>query len=158
MKLNRRTLHIQRKQLDTKLKAWKATSKIAQPKTGWLKAIRESMGLSSQQLGEMLKIDSSGVLRMEQREAEQKITLDALSKAAEAMGCKLVYALVPEKSLEHIVDQKAEEAASKIIRSISHSMRLEKQELTPNKNKLQIKDLTLELKSKLDPLLWEKSK
>jgi predicted DNA-binding mobile mystery protein A len=84
--------------------------------------------------------------------------LEALEKAAQAMGCNLVYALVPSQSLENIVDQKASEAAARMLRSVSHSMKLEKQELTAEANNAQLKNLTQELKAKLDPTLWEKTR
>ena len=158
MKLNKRSLHQQRKQLDERLRAWRPISLIPRPRHGWLKAVRESLGISSTQLAKILSTDSTGILKMEKREIEQKVTLEMLDRAAKAMGCKLVYALVPDKSLEQIVDQKAHEAASKLLRSVSNSMKLEKQELTAEANSAQLKELTQELKAKLDPILWEKTK
>lgn len=158
MKLNKRSLHQQRKQLDEKLKDWLSLEQIPRPRSGWLKAIRESLGMTSRQLASLLSTDNAAVLRMEQREVDKKVTLEALEKAAQAMGCRLVYALVPYQSLENIVDQKACEAAAKMLRSVSHSMKLEKQGLTAEANNAQLKDLAQELKTKLDPLLWEKPK
>lgn len=158
MKLNKRTLHQQRRQLDEKLKPWKALADVSPPRYGWLKVIRESLGITSRQLAKILDTDNAGILRIEKREAEQKITLAMLDQTAKAMGCKLVYALVPKESLESILDQKAEEAATKLMQSVSNTMRLEKQEITPASKQAQLKDLIQELKTKLDPLLWEKIK
>lgn len=156
MKLNKRSLHQQRKQLDERLKDWLSVGQVPRPRSGWLRAVRESLGMTSRQLASLLSTDNAAVLRMEKREIEKKVTLEALEKAAQAMGCKLVYAIVPSQSLETIVDQKAHEAAAKMLRSVSHSMKLEKQELTADANRAQLKDLAQELKTKLDPVLWEK--
>lgn len=156
MKLNKRSLHQQRKQLDERLKDWLSVGQVPRPRSGWLRAVRESLGMTSRQLAYLLSTDNAAVLRMEKREIEKKVTLEALEKAAQAMGCKLVYAIVPSQSLETIVDQKAHEAAAKMLRSVSHSMKLEKQELTADANRAQLKDLAQELKTKLDPVLWEK--
>ncbi|MBU6155276.1 MAG: mobile mystery protein A [Bdellovibrionales bacterium] len=156
MKLNKKSLHLQRRQLDEKLKAWIPVSRTPRPRLGWLKAVREALGLSTRQLATFLGTDNAGVLRLEKRECQGKASLESLDRAAKAMGCKIVYAVVPDESLEGIVDQKAKEAARSILRSVSHSMRLEKQEVSPEALENQIQELASELKARLDPALWEK--
>jgi hypothetical protein len=72
------------------------------------------------------------------------------------MGCRLVYAIVPEESLEKIVDQKAKAAAARLMKSVDHSMRLEKQGVNSSAAIQQLETLASELKARLDPSLWEK--
>jgi predicted DNA-binding mobile mystery protein A len=93
---------------------------------------------------------------MEKREKEGKVTLETLNRAAEAMGCKLVYAIVPDESLEQIVDEKSREAARELLHSVSHTMKLEEQGVSTKATQLQLDELTQKLKARLDSSLWEK--
>ena len=129
MKLNKGLLHQQRRDLDQELKQLTALRDVPRPRKGWIKAIREALGLSSQRYGELLGIDNAGVLRMEQREIEGALTLETLDRAARAMDCRLIYAIVPEHSLEEVLDQRAELLANEMMKSVSHSMHLENQQV-----------------------------
>jgi predicted DNA-binding mobile mystery protein A len=72
----------------------------------------------------------SRIARMEQDEAGQKVTLETLARAAEAMDMKLVYGFVPKGSdLEDIVESRARKIAGERLRRIGHSMALEEQGL-----------------------------
>ena len=53
---------------------------------------------------------------------------DSLSRAAEALDCNLVYALVPKKSLEQSVNDRARKLALSNLARVSHTMKLEAQE------------------------------
>ncbi|MFL5814129.1 MAG: mobile mystery protein A [Bdellovibrionia bacterium] len=156
MKLNKSVLHTQRQQLDRQLSSGLSLKKVHRPRRGWIKAIREALGMSSQQLAEYLNTDKAAVLRLEDREVKGTVTLESLDRAARAMGCKLVYAIVPEESLEELVDQKARKAALKILGPVSHSMSLEAQEVDEHISNSQLDSLAKELKAKLDPALWKK--
>ncbi len=156
MKLNKNTLHQQRHQLDEKLKNWRTISRVPRPRLGWLKAVRESLGMTTRQLATFLGTDNAAVIRLEKRETEGKVTLETLNRAAQAMGCRLIYAIVPDETLETIVDDKARDAARAILRSVSHTMKLEQQEVGDQATQRQLLELARELKAKLDPSLWEK--
>ena len=100
------------------------------PRSGWIKAIRESLGISIHQLAGLLGIDKGNVSRLEQREVKKKITLESIHKVAEAMDCEFIYAIVPKNSipsLDAIVSQRADELAQEILTQAEHTMRLEKQ-------------------------------
>jgi predicted DNA-binding mobile mystery protein A len=99
------------------------------------------------------------VVRYEQREAEGKITLETLNEVARAMHCKVVYAIVPDdgfQSLEGILNHQADVAATAILKKVSHSMRLEKQEVSAKDKGSQQIRLANELKENLDSRLWDK--
>ncbi len=64
---------------------------------------------------------------MQRREATGTIQLDTLRELAEAMGCKLVYAVVPDKPLEEVRRARALELARKTLARSTHSMKLEAQ-------------------------------
>ncbi|MGZ3688576.1 MAG: mobile mystery protein A, partial [Bdellovibrionota bacterium] len=136
---------------------WSA-SRAPRPRHGWLKAVRESLGMTSRQLAEALGSDNAAVLRMEKREILGKVTLETLSRAAQAMNCKLVYAIVPEESLERVVDDRAREAAGELLKPVSHSMKLEDQSVTWKASEAHLEELAQELKTRLDSALWTKRK
>lgn len=97
----------------------------------------------------------SAVLRLEERESEGKVTLEMLNRAARAMDCKVVYAIVPRdefESLEDIIDLRSKKAASELLQKVEHSMRLEKQ--GSPESKYELDRLSLKLKEKMDPRIW----
>lgn len=158
MKQNKALAKTQRRSLDEKVKAFSQAKYIPKPKSGWVKAIRESLGMTSQQLAERMGIQQSGVILLEQREADKKITLETLQRAAQALGCELVYAIVPKESLEKIVDDQSKLVAKRIIESTLHTMELEQQGAGKAETELHFEDLALELKNKLDSRLWRTKK
>ncbi|MDO8518613.1 MAG: mobile mystery protein A [Deltaproteobacteria bacterium] len=155
MRLNPRISQETRKRLDEHLPNWKSVNLAYRPRKGWIKAIREALGMSSRQLAIDMGKANSEILGMEQREEKGTISLQTLEKAALALHCRLVYALVPEAdSLETLVHFRATQAAEKIVSATANSMSLEDQKVTGEKTKTQIMDLAFELEHKLDPRIW----
>lgn len=158
MKKNKSLVKTQRKSIDEKLKLLHPLRTVFPPRSGWIKAIRESLGMTSQQLAERMLIQQSGVILLEQREVEKRVSLEILERAAQAMGCKLVYALVPEgDSLESILEKQCRAAAREILKKTLHTMELEKQEVGPAEAALHEDELAQELKRKLDSRIWRKN-
>jgi predicted DNA-binding mobile mystery protein A len=158
MKTSKNKANTQRRILDQKIKLLESLSNIANPRSGWLKAIRGALGLSARRLGSRLNVDMSAVLQMEQREMKGTITLDLLARAAKAMDCKLVYAIVPDfkySSLDAILDERAMMLARTLAKDVSHSMKLESQGVSDDDTEAQIQRIAQELKAKLDLRLWE---
>jgi predicted DNA-binding mobile mystery protein A len=155
MKTNKKAIGTQRRLMDKKTQPWISLRSEKRPPIGWLKAIRAALGISSRQLAQIVGIDSAAVIRLEDREPTGKITLELLDRAAQAMGCKVVYAIVPNEmfdSLEAIVDSRAKKAATELLKKIEHSMRLEEQGSTDSKSELE--RLAQNLKDKMDPRIW----
>lgn len=155
MKTNKKALGTQRRLIDKKLQPWLPVRAEKRPPTGWLKAVRGALGISSRQLAQIVGTSSSAIIRLEEREPEGKVSLDLLNRAAQAMGCKVVYAIVPNddsESLEAIVDSRARLAAKELLKKVEHSMRLENQGSPDYKG--QLERLTLDLKEKMDPRIW----
>jgi len=92
-----------RRQLDKRLSSLQNRELFVRPPRGWLKAIREALGMTTTQLGQRLGVVQSRVVAIEQGESKGSITLNSLEKAAQALDCRLVYALVPEQPLEDMV-------------------------------------------------------
>jgi predicted DNA-binding mobile mystery protein A len=114
-------------QLDKALAPFTDTQ-IIRPRNGWIRAIRQATGLSLRQLALRLGKSLTLVARLEKSEADYRITLESLRNAAEAMNCRLVYALVPKHgTLSDVAEADAKNKATEIIRSVEHSMALEEQ-------------------------------
>lgn len=98
------------------------------PRGGWIRAVRHVLGMTQAQLGARLDVSPQAVREYELAEAKRRITLDSLDRAARAMGCRLVYALVPESgSMDAVRERRAREVADQLLRTAAHSMNLEAQ-------------------------------
>lgn len=123
-----------RRILDKNLK--RVDTGIAVPKTGWVRAIREALGMTRAQLGARMPsnrksvrgISTSAVQSLEKKEAAGTVTLGSLRRAAEALDCTLVYALVPNETLETTVQRQARTIAQNIETTTRRTMQLEDQD------------------------------
>ena len=116
-----------RTHLDNRFKDIGPLTRFATPVRGWIRAIREGLGMSSAQFARRLGIRQPSVVALEQSEAKGTIELATLRRAAAALDCTLVYALVPNKPLETIVRDRARALALRLRSPIEHSMLLENQ-------------------------------
>ena len=116
-----------RRRLDVKLAPFQALTAVDIPRTGWLRAIRQALGMSSRQLANRLGLASQSVDDMEKTEATGTIRLDTLRRAAAALDCTLVYALVPNQSLEVMVERRARALATAALDRVDQTMALEDQ-------------------------------
>ena len=115
------------RQLDVTLSRWRAADLPSRPPSGWLKVIREALGMTATYQAKMLGVTTSTVTRLETSEADDTISLGTLRRAAEALGCELQYALVPKKTLADTLDARATALACRQMAAISHTMALEAQ-------------------------------
>jgi predicted DNA-binding mobile mystery protein A len=127
----------------------------APPRNGWIRAIREAMGMTTAELGERMGSEASTVARMEYSEAGGRIRLDTLMRAASALDCDLVYALVPRHRLEEMVDQQALRRASQLVNAVDHSMALESQRVTADTTSEQLREYAERLRDESG--LWRVS-
>lgn len=118
-----------RDRLDSKLASIKPVDRFATPPKGWVRAIRDAIGMTGAQLGKRLGMTAQGIVSLERSEAYGTVQLNTLRRAAEAMDCVLVYALVPKTSLTEMVDRRAREIALRALGRVSHSMALEDQQV-----------------------------
>jgi len=154
MKQSRALVRTQRRSLDEKLRAFTKARVQLRPKSGWVKAIREALGMTTRQLAARMNIQQSGVTLLEQREMDKKVTLETLERAARALNCELVYALVPTETLEKTVEEQALRSAREILGRTKHTMDLELQGAGSTMNELHEEELALEIKTKMDRRLW----
>lgn len=100
---------------------------LVPPAGGWLRAIRESLGMSATTLASRLQIAIGGVARLERSELKGSIQLDSLRRAADALDCDVAYVLVPRIPLDEAVARRRRELAHAGIARVRHHMALENQ-------------------------------
>jgi len=153
----RKTSQLRRKQLD---KLYGALLPVVHnlPTGAWIRDIRQALGMSAVQMAKMLGIAPPTLKKLEQNEASKTITLKTLHKIADVLGCRLVYALVPQPgvgSLDTLLKQRATLVATRLIGQVSHTMALEDQSVSAQERASQIEDLAAELIQTMDKRLWE---
>jgi predicted DNA-binding mobile mystery protein A len=116
-----------RSHLDERLKELGPATRYSVPVRGWVKAIREALGMTTEQLAKRLGVKQPSVVAIERSEARGTIELATLRRAAEALDCTLVYALVPNEPLEAAVRARARAFLRRRRAPIEHSMLLEDQ-------------------------------
>jgi predicted DNA-binding mobile mystery protein A len=116
-----------RRALDRRLSQLPPASAFTPPARGWIRAVRNALGMSGADLAARLQVAPASVSDVERSESQGRIRLDTLERAAEAMGCDLVYALIPRGSLTEIVQRKAREKVEEQTRAVSRAMDLEAQ-------------------------------
>jgi predicted DNA-binding mobile mystery protein A len=115
-------------QLERAVSPFRALLSLKRPRLGWVRAIREGLGMSSPQLARRMRIKAAqSVEDMQKDEVSGTITLQTLRKLADALECDFVYALVPRKPIPDIRREQAAVIARRHIGRVSHSMRLEDQ-------------------------------
>ena len=92
---------------------------------GWLRTVRHAVGIPVAEVARRMGVGGSEVYLMEYAEGRGVIELQTLRRAAEALGCDLVYGLSPrEETLAAIAADTAEAREQK--RTEARERRLEK--------------------------------
>jgi predicted DNA-binding mobile mystery protein A len=142
--------------LDKKLSSLREDAQFSRPHRGWIKAIREALGITTAQLSRRMGVSQPRIIELEHAEIADKVTLGTLRRAAEAMNCTLVYAIVPvEASLEETLLDRARKIATKILGDVNHTMVLENQNVSQEEIKNEIEDLAHSLILKKTRILWD---
>lgn len=114
--------------------------------------------MSSYQLANRMGVSQSTVMDLEASERNGTITIKSLEKAAAALGCKLVYALVPDVSLEQLVTNQAQLRARELSTSVFRTMALEQQSTETSEQNSLIDELAEDLLRKGKRELWKHDK
>ncbi|HEX3567930.1 MAG TPA: mobile mystery protein A [Acidimicrobiales bacterium] len=114
-----------RKHLDSRLQQLRPLVDEPRPPRGWVRAIRDALGMSSTELASRLHVSQSTIPDLERNEARETVQLDTLRRAADALECDLVYFLVPRTTLDDAVRAQARHKAELHLAAVAHNMRLE---------------------------------
>jgi len=143
-----------RQQLDATLAGLKAANTQV-PVKGWIRAIREALGMSGRQLAQRLKVSQPRIPRLEQDELTGSVTIKTMQQVAEALDCTFVYALVPRTSLEDTLRSQARMVAQERTERVAHSMLLEAQSLSAEEQQATLKATIDELVREMPKELWD---
>ena len=144
-----------RRQLDQKLEPLRQSNLHEAPRGGWTKSIRQALGMSAATLGGRIGVTQSAISQLESSEEAETITLASLRRLGEGMHCRLVYALVPNSSLDKILSEQARRKARSIVDSVSTTMDLEDQSIRPEAQQFQIDSLAKTLLTKPGTGFWD---
>ncbi|HVR91442.1 MAG TPA: mobile mystery protein A [Novosphingobium sp.] len=149
-----RQAELARKNLDKRLAPLDSVE-LARPRGGWVRAIRDALGMSTRQLASRMNVAHSRIAALEKAETTGATTLKSLREAAEALGCEFVYAFVPTKPLGILVRDRARQKAHAQFASIAQGMLLENQSLTAAQKDEEIERLTDQILAEPIRRLWE---
>ncbi len=105
----------QRLELDKRADLFRPLATLPKLSTGWIKAVRQSLQMTTTQLAKKRGVSQSSQTQIEAAEASGAITLNSLKKVAESLDCELVYALVPRYSLTDTLRAQARNHAAKVV-------------------------------------------
>jgi len=143
------------RQLDARLARLEPMRWETPPAGGWLRAIRKAVGMTAAQLAARLSVSQPSVAALEKREADESITLETLRRAANALGCDLVYALVPRTPLAGVRDRQAVAFAESQLEQVDHSMRLEDQRVAPEETRQLVRESANEYLRSWSRRIWD---
>jgi predicted DNA-binding mobile mystery protein A len=142
-------------QVESAVVAARPLRHLPRPPRGWLRAIREALGLTTRQMARRLGIAQAGYVKAEANEATGAISLKHLRRIAAALDCELVYAIVPRRSLIETVEERATQLARERVSRVAHTMALEDQGTAPEVAETQVSEIKRELLSGRWSRLWE---
>lgn len=145
-----------REQLEATLNHLSCMRDVPRPAKGWLRAIREALGMTGKQFAARLGVAPPRITALEKSEMTGSVTITTMRQAAEALDCVFVYAVIPRDSLSDIVSKRAKSLAGKRLARVSHSMLLEAQQLTDDEQKKVFDSEVESLIRNMPKELWEK--
>jgi predicted DNA-binding mobile mystery protein A len=105
-----------------------------QPNKGWIRIIRQTLRMSTSSLAKRLKVSNSVLIAKEMQEANKSISLQTLEEVAEALECRLVYALVPKRSFHKMIQQQVQNKATALVAQTQQTLGREQQVRSENSN------------------------
>ncbi|MBE9548439.1 MAG: mobile mystery protein A [Proteobacteria bacterium] len=144
-----------RKQLDKRLDLLRGSDVYARPPRGWIKAIREALGMTTAQVAARMGVSQPRVVEIEKAEKAGATTLNTLERAAQAMDCQLIYAFVPKKPLVQLIEDRARIIAKQRMMTTGHSMALEAQSVSYDDEKEQFEQMVRRIVDKAGSDIWK---
>jgi predicted DNA-binding mobile mystery protein A len=144
-------------QLDKHFVSLAPLATVLRPERGWIKAVREALGMTTAQLGKRLGVSQQRAAMLEKAETGGSITLKSLEHAAHTLGCRVVYILYPERPLSQTLRMRAEIVAEQQQRAVEQTMRLEDQSVADGDLRSQTRARLMEQLLKRPARLWDQT-
>ena len=105
-----------RMRLDVEMRSYRQAGREKNPTNALLRAVRQVLRVPVAEVAEKMGVCKSVVRDLEGREVKNTVTLRSMSRMAQAMGCKMVYGIVPEggKTLEELAEYRLWAAAREV--------------------------------------------
>ena len=145
------------RQLDRRFSAFRSLRDTARPGRGWIRAVRDALGMTTAQFAKRMGVSQPRVIAIEKAETNKAITLKTLERAAEAVGCRVVYLFVPDRPLEEIVRSRAGHVAEKQLAAVEQTMRLENQVVKSGKARNAMRAKLIEYLVNRPGRLWDEN-
>jgi predicted DNA-binding mobile mystery protein A len=153
--MKRQFNRLQLEQVDNTLRQVRRNAVPPPPKGGWIRTIREGLGMTQSQLAKRLEITRQALDGLERGEVSGTITLERLRRLAEALHSRVVYMVVPDTSLVEMRRSRATKLAQTQLKRVSNSMNLEAQGVKQREAKRQLARLVDEILSENPRKLWD---
>jgi predicted DNA-binding mobile mystery protein A len=144
-----------RDQLEISLSKFKPLQSAPIPVRGWIRAIRDGLGMSGRQLAHRLGLSRQRTAFIEKQELDGSATLKTMHRVAEALDCVFVYGFIPKTGLEETVRRQARHYAARQLDRAHHTMSLEAQSLGQQENRAVLEDMMRELMDKPPKNFWD---
>jgi len=145
-----------REQLDDTLNRFSSIASANRPIKGWIRAIRDALGMNMRQLAQRLGVSNSRIPRIEQDEITGSLTLKTMHRVADKLDCVFVYGFVPRTSLENTVRKQASIVAQRRMNRLMHTMDLEAQGLSSQNAEKAFNNMVDEIVD-MPSMLWEEN-
>lgn len=124
-----------------------ALTSLEQTDGAALRRMRKALGMSGAALSQRLGAGRSRAANLEASEREHRLTLSTLQEAAQAMGCRLVYTVLPPpgQTVEDLVEAQAERVARQQLAEAAPHMALEEQSLDSAQTEAELQRLVKQL-------------
>lgn len=144
-----------RQQLDQTLSNFDPLRNRPIPAKGWIRAIRDGLGMSGRQLAERLGVSRQRVVEIERDERAGSVTLKTMRRVAESLDSVFVYGFVPRSSLDQFVRARARQIAEERLARVSQTMKLEDQGLAGREDDEALIEMIDDLAETLPPYFWD---
>ena len=152
--MTKRLSVIQLRQLEERLEKLREIAALEAPGEGWIRTLRQALGMTTEQLAKRMGVTRQAVLQLEAAEQNRTSTWTSLRKAAESMDCEVVYAVVPRGSLNQVLLRQGRKQAERHVQRISHSMKLDAHVVGPAEQERQVEELATHLATERSRALW----
>jgi len=142
------------RQVEAMLAPWRDARLPPKPPKGWIRAIREGLGIPASYLARKMDVEQSTVKRYEEAEASGAISLKTLQRIADVLGCELKYAIVPKKTLPQTIRDQALLVTQERMKAISHTMALEDQSISTAEQEALVQEQAQDLINGSWRVLW----
>jgi transcriptional regulator with XRE-family HTH domain len=90
------------------MRSYRTAGRVRNPTNGLLRAVRVALRVPVAEIAGKMEVNRSAIWDLEEGELRNTISLRSLSRVADALGCKVVYGIVPKggKTLEQLAEER----------------------------------------------------